>query len=235
MPHKGDVGGGMTTAERLLAVAGEIFADRGSEATVRQICQAAGCSIAAINYYFGDKNQLYLRCVQEACEQKQKLFPLPDMHEISEDSAPEQLRQFLRTIAGRVSTGSDMTWQSTLMLREILAPSPGVLELLESRFQPDFAKLNFLVATLLGEQLDSLELRESLVTQVLARSMFLRTGKNLRKMFRIDSKTNEQPQLYADSICDSILFQIDALRMAQQLPPLDWSRSENTPTSENVT
>ena len=40
--------------------AGEIFAEYGYRAaTVRQICEKAGANIAAVNYYYGDKERLY--------------------------------------------------------------------------------------------------------------------------------------------------------------------------------
>ena len=62
------------TAERLIDVAGEIFAAKGSAATVREICAAANCSVAAVNYHFRDKHQLYLRCVQAGLRGQAEAF-----------------------------------------------------------------------------------------------------------------------------------------------------------------
>ena len=51
-----------TTKAKLLEAAGEEFADKGFEkATIRGICELAGANIAAVNYHFGDKEQLYAR------------------------------------------------------------------------------------------------------------------------------------------------------------------------------
>src|SRR5690348_12137034 len=49
-----------STREKLLEVAEQIFAERGFDgATVREICLRAGANIAAVNYHFGDKLNLY--------------------------------------------------------------------------------------------------------------------------------------------------------------------------------
>jgi AcrR family transcriptional regulator len=46
--------------DRLLDAAERLFADRGyAAASVRDITAAAGCNVAAINYYFGGKDKLY--------------------------------------------------------------------------------------------------------------------------------------------------------------------------------
>lgn len=48
------------TRERLLSAGLAIFSSRGySGATVREICEEAGCNLASINYYFGDKSGCY--------------------------------------------------------------------------------------------------------------------------------------------------------------------------------
>ncbi len=55
-----------TTKDRLLEAAGEEFAEKGFEmARVRTICERAGANIAAVNYHFGDKEQLYVQAVLE--------------------------------------------------------------------------------------------------------------------------------------------------------------------------
>src|SRR5580704_6501338 len=52
------------TRDKLLDVAGRIFADRGYRAaTIREICIAAGANVAAVNYHFGDKLGLYTEAV----------------------------------------------------------------------------------------------------------------------------------------------------------------------------
>lgn len=57
------------TRDRLLSAGLEVFSSRGyAGATVREICDAAGCNLASINYYFGDKAGCY-QAVREYARQ----------------------------------------------------------------------------------------------------------------------------------------------------------------------
>ena len=49
-----------TTKDRLLTVAEKLFAEKGfAGVSVREITQSAGCNLASVNYYFGNKQNLY--------------------------------------------------------------------------------------------------------------------------------------------------------------------------------
>src|ERR1043166_877410 len=57
------------TRQRLLEVAGEVFAERGfRDATIQEICRRADANIAAVHYHFGDKEELYRTVIQYAEE-----------------------------------------------------------------------------------------------------------------------------------------------------------------------
>jgi AcrR family transcriptional regulator len=48
------------TRERLLNAAEELFAEKGLDGTsIRELITMAGCNLSAVNYYFGDKQELY--------------------------------------------------------------------------------------------------------------------------------------------------------------------------------
>jgi len=49
-----------SSRDRIVVAAMQLFAERGFEGTsVRDITKAAGCGVAAVNYYFGGKEKLY--------------------------------------------------------------------------------------------------------------------------------------------------------------------------------
>ena len=58
---------GVQTRQRLLEIAGQIFAQRGyARTTSKEICKRAGANIAAVNYHFGGKEGLYAAVLEEA-------------------------------------------------------------------------------------------------------------------------------------------------------------------------
>ena len=104
--------------ERLIEAAGQEFAARGFQATtIRDICRLANANIAAVNYYFGDKETLYLEAVELAHRSRAGEVPLPDW---SDDvAAEERLCDFIRTLLTRMIGGERLPWQSRLMMREV--------------------------------------------------------------------------------------------------------------------
>lgn len=208
--------------ERLIEIAGEIFAKRGYAATVRDICREAQCSVAAVNYYFGDKQRLYFRCVQAACEKKERLFPLPTF--TADSSAAYRLQRFVEGMTQRILTQQSSSWQNTLMLREVLSPTPGVEEMLQAHFRPGFAMLTDLLGELLG-RFNSLALREQLAWQIVARCMFLRTGRHLHAWLTQCPEPILDSEKIAAEISSSILIHIHSLSSSSS------SNCETTPTA----
>src|SRR5690349_16392003 len=107
------------TKTRLLQAAGQVFAAKGFEAaTVREICRLANVgNIAAVNYYFRDKETLYREAVQHAYLCRLSSLPRPDW---PPDLTPaDKLRRFLRGMLAALLEGPDEPWQRQLMMREL--------------------------------------------------------------------------------------------------------------------
>jgi AcrR family transcriptional regulator len=147
-----------TTRERIAEAAGEIFAERGFDGTtVRDICQRAGANVAAVNYYFGDKQRLYVDAVVRAHRWRMEQAQLPQW---TEDAPAEtKLADFIATFIRRVLTGPEDTWHTKLMMREMANPTAACAELVQSSIRPQFEILLSILRELLPTHISAEEMR----------------------------------------------------------------------------
>jgi AcrR family transcriptional regulator len=139
-----------TTKVRLLEAAGPEFAEKGFEcARIRTICERAQANVAAVNYHFGDKEQLYVQAVLEAhrCGFESEFGDEPEAA-----GAPEQLRGFIRHFLSRVlALHVPDDWRHRLMMREMLHPTPASDILIREAIRPRFERLTRILQQLCPE------------------------------------------------------------------------------------
>lgn len=120
---------------RLIETAGRAFGERGFDAVgVREICQAAGANVAAVNYHFGDKRGLYVACLRHAqsCSVEQLTTP-----EWPPDFLPaDKLRAFIRGVLEAKLDASRPQWHLEMMLREMGRPTDACGEIVEDYIRP---------------------------------------------------------------------------------------------------
>ena len=137
------------TRDKLLDVAGRIFADRGYRATtIREICIAAGANVAAVNYHFGDKLGLYTEVVQQAAR-------LAEFHAaqiaIDPDAPAEAvLRTLVRARLRSLFQGDRPEWHFRIMAHELAQPTPALRRLVNKVGQPMFHRLLELIGRMTG-------------------------------------------------------------------------------------
>jgi TetR/AcrR family transcriptional regulator, regulator of cefoperazone and chloramphenicol sensitivity len=147
---------GKATRDRLLAAAGEIFAEHGFQnATVRDICSRAGANIAAVNYHFGDKQGLYGAVFHYACTLA------ADRGDASLRALPprERLRVFIGAFLAHMLDEGRPAWHGKLMAREMIEPTGVLDELVGQSIRPHFQELQDIVRALLGPQVDDATVR----------------------------------------------------------------------------
>ncbi len=136
------------TEHRLLHAAGELFAEKGFDGTsVREICQRAGAgNVAAVNYYFRDKERLYIEAVKSACSRGDENFPYPEW---PAGTAPRQkLIDFIRVLTDRMF-GSGPPWARRLFLRELSHPTEACTEFVQKVVRPNAELLGSILTELL--------------------------------------------------------------------------------------
>jgi AcrR family transcriptional regulator len=133
------------TKERLLESAEQVFAEKGfAAASVREICKLADANIAAINYYFGDKERLYIEAVKYA--HRACTGPFPEW--LPGTPPREKLRDFIRLFVSRM-TEPQSAASLQLMMRELAQPSAACVEVVRDYIQPIASKLSSILAELL--------------------------------------------------------------------------------------
>ena len=135
-PKKGE-----QARRKLLLAALKKFGDKGYEnASVREIAEEAGQNVAAIAYYFGNKEKLYAGVLEGIGDYLRAVFSkvAEDSRERLQEGSPDTgsaagiIKRMMRTLLGEQLEGSEFEKIRLVMLREQAAPSEN-FELLYSR------------------------------------------------------------------------------------------------------
>jgi TetR/AcrR family transcriptional regulator, regulator of cefoperazone and chloramphenicol sensitivity len=132
------------TRDKILAAAGEVFAEQGFEgATIRAITERAGVNVAAVNYHFRDKAELYTRVVVDACSARSAFRET--MAEAA-GSPEERLRSLIYRFLEYLLDPARPDCKRRLMAREMANPTTALDELVEKNIRP--LRDEFLIPTL---------------------------------------------------------------------------------------
>ncbi|MGH7178643.1 MAG: CerR family C-terminal domain-containing protein [Tepidisphaeraceae bacterium] len=150
-----------TTRLRVLRAAGEVFAEKGfAKATVRDICARAGANVAAVNYHFRDKSQLYSEALRWLAEMSLAKYP-PNMGVEPSDDPRLQLRAFIRSFLLRILDPDRVADFGRLMTREMVEPSSALDELASRTIRPLSELLRNILRAILGPHATEAQLRRA--------------------------------------------------------------------------
>ena len=142
-----------TPKRRILAAAVQIFGRKGFKAaTVREICQAAGVNLAALNYYFVNKQNLYRTLVTDLLKNAIEHYPA-DMGRGDVADPRVRLRLFILAMLHRLLAPGGLSGfqhQGRLLARELADPSPVLDTLVQDHIRPQVAILSGIIAELIG-------------------------------------------------------------------------------------
>jgi len=146
----------LETRQRLLEAAGEVFANRGfRDATIREICEKAQANVAAVNYHFGDKEELYAAVFDYA-----RTCAVAQFNELVSPTVPpeERLHAFVRAVLTRFYDEGRPAWLGKLVAREMIEPTKALDSLVNGQIRPNSERLRALVRELIGREIDEQEL-----------------------------------------------------------------------------
>jgi len=133
---------------KLLDSAGQVFADSGFHAaTVREICARAGVNIALINYYFGDKLELYAEVLRQSIGASKDGV----IQKALQSAAPpeEALRELIFAMAQRVCRTDRPGWHFRLMVHELAQPTPAMAAVIDETMRPVYKRVCGLIGAML--------------------------------------------------------------------------------------
>ena len=179
-----------STKQRIMLAAGPIFAKKGFRgATVREISDAANVNLASINYYFGDKQQLYIDTVFLARQMRVQQVPFPKWEA---GVAPEEkLRGFVDLLLRRLMTLQTMPWQVRLLMREIMQPTEACRQLVEEYFRPFFEALMTIIDEIVGAKLPPVK-RRHIAFSITGQCLYYRFAGDVATMLMDESELEEQ-------------------------------------------
>ena len=138
------------TRNRLLDAAGETFAEQGFQnSTVREICRRAGANIAAVNYHFGGKEELYAAVLTQTAQMALEQYPIGGGVDPG-SPACERLRAFIRAYLERLLDEGRPAWFGKLVAREMFEPTAALDKVAQVFAKPQYERLRTIVGELLG-------------------------------------------------------------------------------------
>lgn len=145
------------TPLRLLEAGRRVFARSGLDgARTRDICNLARANVAAVNYHFGSKEQLYVRVLYNHITRMRELYPLDQG--VTPDSPPEdRLRAFVRGLLQQLLASGDEenARLGKMILLEMVQPSQHVDILIQDLIRPTNERLRGIVAEMMPEAPES--------------------------------------------------------------------------------
>jgi AcrR family transcriptional regulator len=138
------------TRERLLRSACDVFAEKGfHEATIAEICERAGANIAAVNYYFRSKDNLYVEAWRRAFHESLAVHP-PEGDAGPDAPAEQRLRSRIFSLIQRVADPKSREFD--IIRKELANPTGLLTDAMREAIQPVQEGLGSVIRELLGDR-----------------------------------------------------------------------------------
>jgi AcrR family transcriptional regulator len=205
-----------STREVLLATAGRIFARNGYHATtVRQITREAGANLAAVNYHFRDKHELYV------CVLKKAHHAAARMKEADFSGTPrQQLRTFIRTFLDYLLDPQRPEWQGRLIARELMEPTRALDRLVAESIQPVRKQIEGIVRGLLGPGVPETRRRMACFSILGQCLYYVHSREMIARLFPQDRDIHRDVETLTEHIFQFSLAGLAALRPGKPGPGL---------------
>jgi AcrR family transcriptional regulator len=150
---------GVKSKERLLVAASEVFAQKGyRDAAVAEICKRAGSNVAAVNYHFGSKDELYATVWRSAFEEAMQVYP-PDGGLPPDAPAEKRLGALIHSSLHRILDDGKLGRSGQILLHEMAEPTDVIDKVLDDSIRSVRERTEQIIRELLGPKASEQELR----------------------------------------------------------------------------
>ena len=174
-----------TTSQSLLEAATEVFAEHGyRNARIRDICRRANANVAAVNYHYRDKEQLYRAVIENAFFRLNADDPMP--RSITDKAAFEQqLYGFVRTLLGQLLTKGPSSVYARLIARELVDPTSALDQVIDKGIAPQIELLCGIIRSHVGYNCSEQSIRRS-AASILGQCLFYYFARPVIDRLRIE-------------------------------------------------
>jgi AcrR family transcriptional regulator len=190
------------TRAQLLASACKVFAEKGyRDATIAEICEQAGANIAAVNYYFRDKETLYAEAWRLAFQRSLETYP-PDGGIPANASAEERLRGRIISLVQRIINPENHDFE--IVRKELANPTGLLKEVMRGFIEPLARSLSTIVRELLGDDASELQVRLCQMS-IIAQCLHPMMRHRFHKLFAVRASEPLPPDSGVRIIADHIV------------------------------
>lgn len=167
---------------KILRAAADIFAEYGYQhGTIRQIASKAGMNVAAVNYYFGNKESLYHEVLKTWTEESFKKYPVIQEADAGV-SAEEKLYYQIRQILSKLFDEEQTPWFGKLFVRmATLETKDQMKDLAECIYKPSVDIMTEIIREIAGKEVDE-ELLYFMATDIIGQCVFYYSDRKLLEL-----------------------------------------------------
>lgn len=211
------------TGDRIIAAAGAVFAEQGfRNTTIRQITARAGVNVAAVNYHFRDKSELYIRVLREAKKH------VAWIHVDTLRGNPEvRLRAFVKAFVSSLLNPERPSWHGRVIGMEIANPSPALGVLIRELTAPIYRDVSALINEIVEGKASPAKLDLFTVT-VIGQCVFYACCRPIVERLALDlGKEPDRTAQIAEHVADVSLAALRAFRRQTSAKPARASRARS--------
>jgi len=203
------------TKERIIAAAGEVFAERGFRSTtIRQITTRAGVNLAAVHYHFRDKGELYAQVLLEA-KRHVSWIVIADM----EGSPEEKLRLFMMRFVSSLLDPKRPAWHGRVIGMEMANPTGALKTVVRELTAPLYRDVRGLVAEIVGAEATAAQL-DLFTLSMIGQCVFYACGRPMIEQLALDlGRQPDRIRTIATHIADFSLAALQAFPCGAMAKP----------------